>query len=128
MLHLLVADESGLLGDELSAVEDGEVRDSADVVTGGELAVLLGVDLEDEGTSLGVGGGLLHFRGRHAAGSAPLGPEVDEDGDTGVLDDLVEESDVCGDGLVNGREIILAVPQRPVSARWLAGMRFFVWQ
>src|SRR5262249_27355102 len=42
------------------------------------------------------------------AGAAPLGPEVDEDGDAGVLDDLVEELGVGGDGLVDGRERVFA--------------------
>lgn len=109
VLHLLVAYESGLLGDELAGVEDGEVGDATDVVAGGELRVLLGVDLEDEGAAGGVGGGLLDLGGGHAAGAAPVGPEVDEDGDAGVLDDLVEERGVGGDGLVDGRERVFAV-------------------
>src|SRR5678815_416805 len=104
-----MADESSLLGDEFAGVEDGKVRDSAHVVPSGEFVVLLGVDLEDEGTALRVDRGLFDLGGGHAAGTAPLGPEVHEDRNAGILDDLVEQGSVGGDRLVDGSELVFAV-------------------
>ncbi len=42
------------------------------------------------------------------AGAAPVGPEVDEDGDVCLGDDLVEECGVGGDGFGLGWERVLA--------------------
>ena len=55
-----------------------------------------------------VGGGAGYLGRGRAAGTAPVGPEVDEDGDAGVLDDVVEEFGVGLDGLVEGREGVFA--------------------
>ena len=55
-----------------------------------------------------VGGGAGYFRGGGAAGAAPVGPEVDEDGNAGVLDDVVEEFGVGLEGLVERREGVFA--------------------
>jgi hypothetical protein len=45
----------------------------------------------------------------YAAGSAPGGPEIDQHGDAGFADDLVELSGTDGDGLRDGRQWIFAV-------------------
>jgi hypothetical protein len=106
--HLLGVDEAGLLLDEAAVREDGEVGDAAHVVAGGELRVGFGVDLEDEAAAGDFACGVLDVRGGHAAGTTPGGPEVDEHGDAGVGDDVVEERGVGGDGLGDGRERLLA--------------------
>ena len=106
--HLCGVGEAGLLLHELAVGEDGEVGDAANVVAGGELGVGFGVDFEDDGAAGGLFGGFGDVGGGHAAGAAPGGPEVDEDGDLGVAEDFVEEGGVGGDGLGDGREGLLA--------------------
>ncbi len=108
VFHDVVTDESGLLLDEAACGEDGEVGDTADVVARGQLGVALGIDLENEGLTGHVGGGAGDLGGGGAAGATPLGPEVDEDGDAGVADDVVEESEVDGEWLVERWEGIFA--------------------
>jgi hypothetical protein len=103
-----VANETGLLLYELAAGEDGEVGDAAYVVTGRELRVALGVYFEDYGLACGVGGCAGYLGRGCPAGAAPVGPEVDQDWDAGVLDDVVEEGGVGLDGLVEGREWVFA--------------------
>jgi hypothetical protein len=70
--------------------------------------ILLGVYLEDDGLAGHVGGGAGDFRGGHAAGTAPVGPEVDQNGNGCGLSDFVEELGVDGKGFVDGREGIFA--------------------
>ena len=108
VLHDVVTDEAGLLLDEMACGEDGEVGDTADVVASGQLGVALGVDLEDEGLPGHVGGGAGDLGGGGAAGATPLGPEVDEDGDAGVAEDVVEEGEVDGERLAEWWEGVFA--------------------
>ena len=103
-----MADEAGLLLDEVSRCEDGEVGDAADVVACGELGVALGIDFEDECLTGHICGGACDLWGGGAAGATPLGPEVDEDGDAGVADDVVEEGEVDWERLVERGEGIFA--------------------
>jgi hypothetical protein len=98
----------GLLADEFAGMEDGEVGDSADVVAGGEVLVLVGVYLEDYGLASHFFCGAGDLRSGGSAGTAPVGPEVDEDRDSGALDDLVEDGGVDLEWLVKGWEGILA--------------------
>ena len=126
--HCLGVDEAGLLLDEAATGEDGEVGDAAHVVTGGELRAGFGVDLEDEAAAGDLAGGAFDVRRGHAAGTAPFRPEIDEYRDARVGDDVVEEGGVGGDGFSDGRERLPKLPQRPVSARCAAGMRFLVLQ
>jgi hypothetical protein len=88
-----------LLLDELAGLEDGEVWDAAHVVAGRELRVALGVYFDDDGFSGHICRGFGYFGGGGPAGTAPLGPEVDEDGNGGALDDLVKERCVDLEGL-----------------------------
>ena len=62
--------------------------------------MLVGIDLEDDGLAGHVLCGARDLGGGGAAGAAPVGPEVDEDGDARALDDLVEERGVDLQGLV----------------------------
>ena len=106
--HLVVAYEAGLLVHELSIVQDEEIGDAANVVAGGQIMVLIGIHFEHDSLPGKVGGGTGDFGGGHAAGSAPISPEIDEHGDAGVLQDLVEERRVGGEGLIDGRQRVLA--------------------
>jgi hypothetical protein len=108
MLHLGVVDEAGLLKDGAAAGEDDEIGDAADLKAGGELGVGFGIDFKDQGFTCHVGGSTGDFRGGGAAGAAPVGPEVDKDGDGRVLDDLVEEGGVSGQRFGERRERGLA--------------------
>src|SRR5579871_3236597 len=66
--------------------------------------VLLGIDLEDDGLAGHVGGGAGDLGCGHSTGTAPVGPEVDQDGNGCGLSDFVEELGVDGDGLMERRE------------------------
>lgn len=107
-LHGAGVDEAGLLELQIAAREDGEIRNALDVVAGGEFGELLGVDLEDDGLACEVVGDLGHMRCGHAAGAAPGCPEIDEDGDFAVADDLVELRGADGQRLGDGRQRLLA--------------------
>ncbi len=106
--HLIVAYEACLLVDKLSSAKHEEIGDAADIVAGGELWMFVGVDFENDGLAGEVGGGAGDFRRSHAAGAAPVGPEIDEHGDACVLEDVVEEPGVGGDGLADRRQCVLA--------------------
>jgi hypothetical protein len=71
--------------------------------------VLLGVYFEDDGVASHVGGGAGDFGCGHAAGTAPVCPEIDQNRDGCGLCDLVEEFGVDLDGLVDGRERVFAL-------------------
>ena len=96
--------KSGLLLDELSSGEDGEVRDATYRETCGELLVLIGVDLEDEGLTRHVLCGARDLWSGGATWAAPVCPEIDQDGNARVLDDFVEECSVHLQGFVEWRQ------------------------
>jgi len=125
LFHLLMADKAGLLEDGAAAGEDDEVRDAADLETGGELGVRLGVYLEDDRLSGHVGGGASDLGCGGPTGSAPVCPEVDEDGDGSVCNYIVEERGIDGERFGERGRSALQAPQRPVLLRCLAAMRFF---
>ena len=97
-----------MLEAQLSAAEDGEVGDALNVIAGGQLRVLFGIHFEDEGLAGEVAGGLGDMRSGHAAGSAPGGPEIHENRNFGVAEDLVELGGTDGEGLGDGWEGIFA--------------------
>lgn len=70
--------------------EDSEIGDALDTVTGSEIGVAFGIDLEDDGAAGELAGGLGDVGRSHAAGSAPGGPEIDEDRDFALADNLIE--------------------------------------
>ena len=90
--------------DEVAAVEDVEIGDGLDAELGGEGGFGFGVDLEDDGMARHLLGEEFEFRSGHLAGSAPGCPEIDEDGDGGLLDDLGEGVGVDGEGFREGGE------------------------
>jgi hypothetical protein len=92
--HHVVTNNSGLLFDELSSGEDSEVRDAAYSEPCCELLVLVSVDLEDDGLTRHVPCGTRDFWGGGSTRAAPVSPEVDQDGNTRALDNLVEEGSV----------------------------------
>ena len=89
-------------------LEDEEIGNAADVVAGGKILVLIRVDFEHDGLPGEVGCGACDFGRGHATWTAPFGPEIDEHGNAGVLENLVEKSGVGGDGLGNRWQRILA--------------------
>jgi len=75
-----MTDNSGLLPDEFSRGEHSEVWDAAYGEPCGELLMLIGVDLEDEGATRHVLCGARDLWGGGVTRSAPISPEVDKDG------------------------------------------------
>jgi len=106
--HLVVANEACLLVYEFSPVEHDEVGDAAHVVTGSKLRVFVRVNFEDDGLSGEVSGGARDFGRGYAAGATPVGPEIDEHGNAGILQDVVEKRGVSCDGLGDRRQRVLA--------------------
>src|SRR5579871_32714 len=92
--HHIVIHDSSLLMHELVAGEDDEVRNAAHVVSSGELWVLLRIDLQDERFSSHRGRCACDVRSCHVTGTAPVGPEVDQNWNASSLDDLVEEGSI----------------------------------
>jgi len=86
-----VIHNSSLLMDELAREEDGEVWDTAYIEARGELLVLVGVNFENYCIACHVFCGTRDLRCGSAAGTAPVSPEIDENGNAGALDNLVEE-------------------------------------
>jgi len=106
--HLIVTYESSLLTDQLSIAEDKKIRNAAHVITGGELRVFIGVNFEDDGLSGEISGGTGHFGRSHAAGTTPVRPEINQNGDAGVLEDVIEELGISSERLADGGQRVLA--------------------
>jgi hypothetical protein len=85
-----VTNNSGLLFDELSGGEYGEVWDAAYGEPSSEPLVLIGIDLEDEGLTRHVLCGVRDLWGGGTTRAAPISPKIDQDGNARALDDFVE--------------------------------------
>src|SRR6185312_15392895 len=90
LLQLFGRDDSGLLASQVAMVKDGEVGNTAHVVTGSQLRNALGIDLQYYGFPGHLPGSASHFRSRHPARSTPCSPEVNQHRHTGLAHDLVE--------------------------------------
>jgi hypothetical protein len=75
-----MTDYSGLLAYELAGGEDSEVRDSTDIESGGQLLLLVGVDLQNDGASRHISRCSCDLRSCRVTGSTPFSPEIDEYG------------------------------------------------
>ena len=73
----------------LAVLEHKQRRDAADAEFGRSLGVGVHVDFANDGFAFVLAGQLFYHRPNHAAGAAPLRPEVHEDWLVGV-DDFVE--------------------------------------
>jgi hypothetical protein len=103
-----MAYDARLLADEFAPMEYGEVGDSAHIIAGGQVLVFVGVDLENYSLAGHVFGRLGDLGSCDAAGSTPLGPEVDEDGNARTLNDLVEDFSIDLQWFVEGRQVSFA--------------------
>jgi hypothetical protein len=68
-----------LLGGDLPALEHQQGRDAPNAVLRGDFRVLIDVQLDDLDLSSEFGGDFLERGRNHAAGAAPLGPEIHHD-------------------------------------------------
>jgi hypothetical protein len=98
LLHLFVADQARLLKDLAASGENDEVWDSADIETGCQFGMGLGVDFEHDCFSGHVLGGAGYFGRGRATGSTPGGPEVNQHRDGRVVDYFVEEGGIRRQG------------------------------
>jgi hypothetical protein len=108
------------------SAEDNQVWDATHVEPSRQFRIAFRVDLYDDRLPGHIGSRARHLRCRHPAGSAPFSPKVREHRNTGILDDFVERFTINFQGSPTGGKGALQAPQRPVSARWAAGMRFFL--
>ena len=78
--QLALTHGAGVLTDDFAVLVDEHRRDAANVVFGGDGGIFVHVVLGDHGAAVELFGSSVKRRGEHAAGAAPGGPEVDEDG------------------------------------------------
>lgn len=95
----------------MSAFEDEEVGDAHDPELSGEFAVGIHIDFVNFRFAFHFGSNFFNGWSDCDAGSAPGGPEVDEDGDIGLQDFFFEVSGVKGK--VCGHDNSLYVGQSP---------------
>lgn len=88
--HLPVIDDSGLLVDDAAVFHHNEIRNVHDAETLCELWPSFCIDFQHDGTTRHLRRGTLNFGRSHSAWTAPGGPEVDQDGNTALGDDLVK--------------------------------------
>ena len=79
---------------DFAALENHQARDAADTVLDGGVRIVIDVELADLDFAIVLTGDFLDDRGDHAAGSAPDSPEIDQDGDLGLQDFLVEAGEI----------------------------------
>src|SRR6478609_3404325 len=108
LLHALMIDEAGMLGDRRAVLEHDEVRDATNVVALSELGMPVGIHFEHERPTAHAGGGARHLRRCRLAGPAPFGPEVDEHGHARSAHDLREGRGVDLEWLGRRRKRVLA--------------------
>ena len=70
--------------------KDGKVRNSPHLVAGRQLRIALRVNLQHNGSSRHFPGGPLNFGGCYATRAAPGGPEVDQNRNASLANDLIE--------------------------------------
>jgi hypothetical protein len=75
-----MTDNSSLLAYELAAGEDSEVRDSTNIESGGQLLLLVGVDLQNDGATRHISRCPCDLRSCRVTWSTPFRPEIDEYG------------------------------------------------
>ena len=100
--HDIVIDHSSLLPDEFAGREDGEVGNAAHREPCCKLLMLIRVDFENNGLTGHILCGARDLGCSCATRATPISPEVDEDGNTGTLDDFVKECSVDLHGFVEG--------------------------
>ena len=71
-------------------LEDDDRGDAADVAVGSQLARFVAVVLGNDGAAFKRFGGLFDAGSEHAAGTAPRGPEVNENGKLGLGHEFVK--------------------------------------
>jgi hypothetical protein len=103
-----MADDSRLLANEFSGVEDSEIWDPAHVISCGKMLILVRVDLQDNRPSSHLLGRASHLWSGGAAWPTPVGPEVDENRNPRTLNDLIKKGSVDGQWLVQRRQRTLA--------------------
>ena len=85
-----MTNNSRLLPDELSSGEDRKVWNPTYRVACGELLIPVGIDLKNDGLTGHVRRRARDLRGGGAARTAPVSPEINQDRNTRVLDDVIE--------------------------------------
>ena len=116
--------EACLLELKPTSGEHREIRNAADVVLCCKSRESFRIDFQNDCTPGEVPSGLRHVRRRHPARSAPRSPEVDQNRNLALANDLVEFLFVDFDRLATAGSSALQAPHLPTSERCLAGMRF----
>ena len=132
-LHCGCVNQACLLKLKLTSRKHREIRNAADVVPGCKPRVTLRVDLQYDCAPGHISCGLCHVRCCHPAWSAPGGPEVRQDRNLALANDLVELLFVdfqrfanCGQlrpagtafseiGKVSGRDAVGPTARRAIS-------------
>src|SRR5215831_12634910 len=112
-LHSGCVYQACLLELKLAPREHREIGNTADVVLCCQTREPFRVDLHHNCTPGEVSGGLRHVRRRHTARSAPGCPEIRQNRNVTVANDLVELLFVDFDGFVYCRQLRFAVTAFP---------------
>ncbi len=107
-LHNRCVHQARLLELKLTSREHGEIGNAADVVSCRQARQTFRIDLHHNSTPSEVAGGLRHVRRRHPARPAPGSPEVRQNWNLAVANDLVELLLVDFDGFADCRQLRLA--------------------
>ena len=122
--HLTAADETRLFEDGFAASYYNEIGNAAHAKTSRQIRLTLGIDFQDESFAGHFMSERFYLWSGGATGTAPGGPKVDQDRHGTFAGDFVKCSRITSIGSLEGPSGALQIPQRPVSARCLAGTRF----
>ncbi len=102
--HLTVIDKSGLLSYHASVFHDHKIGYAHDIESLGNGRPSLGIDFQHDRAPCHLFCCSFDFRRCHATRPAPLGPKIDEYGDTRAGDDFIESRRVSVNGFGDRRK------------------------
>ncbi len=102
--HFGSRDQTSLLENETSTTQNHEVGDGLHAESRGCLGAFLSIHLQDQGAARHFACQQMNFRRCHPAGSAPRRPEIRQDRNGTLSDDLAERVVIDIQGLVESRQ------------------------
>src|SRR5581483_1566769 len=111
--HLVARGDARTLEHDLPATKNHKMRNSLDPKAGCKVGVFFSVGPKDNGLSSYIAGQRFHLGRRHAARSAPRGPEINQNRDASVLNYAIEGNRIDVNGLCERWQNCLAGPASP---------------
>lgn len=104
LAHLIVIYHAGLLRHQATTGENRKVRDAPNIEACRECRIFLRIHFQHHRFARHLRRGASHFRGSHAAGSAPVRPEIDKHRNRYIIDNFIEYGFVHRQGLGERRQ------------------------